>query len=37
MLYLCGQKELLSCKRMQFAEFRIIAKSLPLLKRETHK
>ena len=31
-LYFCSRKELLGSKRMQIAEFRTIAKSLPLLR-----
>lgn len=31
-LYFCSRKELLGSKRMQIAEFRTVAKSLPLLR-----
>lgn len=36
-MYFCIQKELLGCKLVNIAEFRTVAKSLPLLRKKVHK
>lgn len=36
-MYFCIQKELLGRKLVNIAEFRTVAKSLPLLRKKVHK